>query len=64
MGFDSEEVKVFSDENLQIVLEKNDDDKQTSEENVAFLEPQITREEGIMTCNSEKICHEVITISE
>ena len=64
MGFDSEEVKVFSDENLQIVLEKNDDDKQTSEENVAFLEPQITREEGIMTRNSEKICHEVITISE
>ena len=26
----------------------SNDDKQTSEENVAFLEPQITREEEIM----------------
>ena len=48
----------------KLFLKKNDDDKQTSEEKVAFLETQITREEGIMTYNGQKNCHEVITISE
>ena len=59
----SKEIEFFSDENLQIVLEKNDDDKQTSEE-LTSLEPKITCEEGIMICNKKVVCHEVVNISD
>ena len=52
-----------SDENLQIVLEKNDDDKQTSEE-LTSLELKITREEGIIICNKKVICREMVNISD
>ena len=52
-----------SNENLQIVLEKNDNDKQTSEELTA-LEPEITREKGIIICNKKVICREVVNISD
>ena len=49
-----------SDENLQIVIEKNDNDKQTSEELTSF----ITREKGIIICNKKVICCEVVNISD
>ena len=52
-----------SDENLQIVLEKNDDDKQTSEE-LTSLELKITREEGIIIFNKKVICREMVNISD
>ena len=48
---------------MQIVVEKNDDDKQTSEE-LTSLEPEITHEEGVIICNKKIICHEVVNISD
>ena len=48
---------------LQVVLEKNDDNKQISEE-LTSLEPEITREEGIIICNKKVICCEVVNISD
>ena len=59
----SKEIEFSSDENLQIVLEKNDVDEQTSEE-LTSLEPKITREKGIIICNKKVICHEVVNISD
>ena len=52
-----------SDENFQIVLEKNDYDKQASEE-LTSLKPEITREKGIIICNKKVICREVVNISD
>ena len=52
-----------SDKNLQIVLEKNDYDKQASEE-LTSLKPEITREKGIIICNKKVICREVVNISD
>ena len=48
---------------MQIVLEKNDYDKQASEE-LTSLKPEITREKGIIICNKKVICREVVNISD
>ena len=63
MKSDSKEVQFSSDENLQIVIEKNDDDKQTSEEGTS-LELQFTSEKAIMMCNKKVISLELITTSD
>ena len=57
--------EVSSEENLQIIIEKTDDEMQTtSEEFASSKEPQITYEEAIRISDNKVVVHELITVSD